>query len=58
MSVWEEAWKKRKASKKEYIVARRACKHTVCIAKKDAEKKKFACIKQHDTVKFSKFLGK
>lgn len=56
MSVWE-AWKKRKASKKEYMVARKACKHAVCNAKKEAEKKKFACVKQH-IVKFSKLRSK
>ena len=56
MSVWE-AWKKRKASKKEYMVARKACKHAVCTAKKEAEKKEFACVKQH-IVKFSKLRNK
>lgn len=56
MSVWE-AWKKRKASKKEYMVARKACKHAVCTAKNEAEKKKFACVKQH-IVKFSKLRSK
>ena len=46
--VWK-AWKKGKASKEEYLVAKRAFKHAVHSAKKVAEEKKFECIKERDS---------
>ena len=44
-----KAWKKGKASKEEYLVAKRASKHAVYSAKKVAEQKKFHCVKEGDS---------
>ena len=53
--VWK-AWKKGKASKEEYLVAKRASKHAVYSAKKVAEEKKF--VSKNVIVEFSKLLSK
>ena len=52
--VWK-VWKKGKASKEEYLVAKRASKHAVYSAKKVAEEKKFDCIKERDSGIFKIF---
>ena len=46
--LWK-AWKKGKANKEEYLVAKRASKHAVYSAKKVAEEKKFHCVKEGDS---------
>ena len=46
--LWK-AWKKGKASKEKYLVAKRASKHAVYSAKKVAEEKKFHCVKEGDS---------
>ena len=43
--LWK-AWKKGKVSKEEYLVAKRASKHSAYSAKKVAEEKKFHCVKE------------
>ena len=57
--LWK-AWKRSKASKKEYLVAKRASKHDVYAEKIVAEEKKFACIKDHEDeiFKFFKHMKK
>ena len=45
--VWK-TWKKGKASKEEYLLAKRGSKHAVYAAKKAAEEKTFKCIRERD----------